>query len=211
MLDGIIRRAIDPPLARIASVLATRVSADALTVAGLVAGLAAAGLIVADHAIAGLALIGLSRLLDGLDGAVARATAKTDLGGYLDIVFDFVFYGAVPLAFALRDPAAAPAAAVLLFAFYANGASFLAFAAIAARQRLETTSRGDKSVYFTAGLAEGSETIAVFAAMCLWPGAFAGLAYAFAGICLITTASRIALAVRTFRRGPPRPRIRPPS
>jgi len=199
MLDGVIRRVIDPPLARIGRRLATMVSADALTVAGLVAGLAAAGLIAADHPLAGLGLVGLCRLLDGLDGAVARATAKTDLGGYLDIVFDFVFYGAVPLAFALRDPAAAPAAAVLLFAFYANGASFLAFATVAAKHRLETTSRGDKSIYFTAGLAEGSETIAVFAAMCLWPWAFAWLAYAFAGVCLVTTASRIALAVRTFR------------
>jgi phosphatidylglycerophosphate synthase len=200
MLDGLMRRIIDPPLTRMARALArANVTADALTSAGLVAGLCGAALIVLDHTLMALCLIAVSRLLDGLDGAVARATAPTDLGGYLDIVFDFIFYGAVPLAFAWRDPADATAAAVLLFAFYANGASFLAYAAIAARLRLETASRGEKNIYFTAGLAEGTETIAAFAAMCVWPAAFAWLAFAFATACLVTCASRVALAIRTFR------------
>ena len=105
---------------------------------------------------AALALVPLSRLADGLDGAVARARRPTDFGGLLDIVCDFVFYGAVPLAFAWRDPAAtACAAAFLLFTFYVNGASFLAYAALAAKRGLETTTRGVKSIYFTAGLVEG--------------------------------------------------------
>ena len=47
----------------------------------------------------------MSRLFDGLDGAVARASTKTDRGGFLDIVLDFAFYGAIPLGFVLADPA----------------------------------------------------------------------------------------------------------
>jgi phosphatidylglycerophosphate synthase len=199
MFDGLARRVIDPPLNAAGRRLAAAgITADGVTSAGLVAGLGAAGAIALGAPLVGLALIGLSRLLDGLDGAVARASAKTDRGGYLDIVFDFIFYGAVPLAFAIADPAMALPAAVLLFAFYVNGASFLAYAIFAAKRGLETSQRGDKSLYFTAGLAEGTETIAVFVAMCLWPSGFAVLAYGFAAVCLVTAGARIGLAVRAF-------------
>ncbi|MFN8828688.1 MAG: CDP-alcohol phosphatidyltransferase family protein [Labrys sp. (in: a-proteobacteria)] len=199
MLDGLARRVIDPPLNAAGRRLAAAgVTADGVTTAGLVAGLGAAVAIALHAPLLGLVLIGLSRLLDGLDGAVARASAKTDRGGYLDIVFDFIFYGAVPLAFAVADPAMAIPAAVLLFAFYVNGASFLAYAIFAAKRGLETRGRGDKSLYFTAGLAEGTETIAVFVAMCLWPAGFALLAYGFAALCLVTAAARIRLAVDAF-------------
>lgn len=199
MLDGVARRVIDPPLNAAGRRLAAAgVTADGVTTAGLVAGLGAAVAIALHAPLVGLVLIGFSRLLDGLDGAVARASAKTDRGGYLDIVFDFIFYGAVPLAFAVADPAMAVPAAVLLFAFYVNGASFLAYAIFAAKRGLETRGRGDKSLYFTAGLAEGTETIAVFVAMCLWPAGFAVLAYGFAALCLVTAAARIRLAVDAF-------------
>ena len=63
----------------------------------------------------------------------------------------------------LADPAAnAVAGAVLVFSFYVNGASFLAYAAIAEKRKLATDARGPKSLFFTTGLAEATETIAVF-------------------------------------------------
>ena len=58
--------------------------------------------------------------------------------------------------------------------------------------------RGAKSLYFTTGLAEATETLAVFAACCLFPGWFAVLAWAFTAICLYTAASRIVLAIKMF-------------
>jgi phosphatidylglycerophosphate synthase len=199
MLDGLMRRTIDPALAQAGRLLAAHgVLADGVTALALASGLAAALLIGLDHLVAALALIALSRLFDGLDGAVARASAKTDRGGYLDIVFDFTFYGAVPLAFAFRDPSDAVPAAVLLFAFYVNGASFLAYAALAAKRGLETAVRGDKSIYFTAGLAEATETILVFALMCILPSWFGWLAWGFAGLTLATAMGRIAMAIRHF-------------
>jgi phosphatidylglycerophosphate synthase len=200
MLDGLMRRVIDPPLDRLGAGLARRgVSADALTVLGLATGLAAAGAIVAGSTVPALVLLIASRVLDGLDGAVARASRGTDRGGFIDIVFDFAFYGAIPLAFALRDPGAfALPAAVLLFAFYVNGASFLAFAAVAAKRGLESRIRGVKSIYFTAGLAEGTETILIFAVMVAVPAWFEVLAYGFAGLTLMSALSRIALAWTLF-------------
>lgn len=201
MFDGRLRALIDPPLDAVGRALARRkVSADQVTLAGLVLGLGCALAVYLRHDLAALGLLAASRLFDGLDGAVARATKLSDRGGFLDIACDFLFYGAVPLAFALRDPAGnALAAAVLLFAFYVNGASFLAFAVMAAKRGLETTQRGVKSLYFTAGLAEGAETIACFAAMMVWPGWFPMMALTFATLTLVTAAGRAILAWTTFR------------
>jgi phosphatidylglycerophosphate synthase len=200
MLDGLMRRLIDPPLDRAGGALARlRVSADALTALGLVAGLAAAGAIVARVDAAALVLLIVSRVLDGLDGATARASRRTDRGGFLDIVFDFAFYGAIPLAFAFRDPSSnGLPAAVLLFSFYVNGASFLAFAAVAAKRGLTSEVRGVKSIYFTVGLAEGTETILAFALMILFPAWFPVLAYAFAGLTLVGALARVMLAWNAF-------------
>lgn len=200
MLDGIMRRQLDPMLNAWGRRLAARgFSANHITLAGLALGLTAAGMIALALPL-GLALIPLllGRVADGLDGAVARAGQKTDFGGYLDIVCDFIFYGAIPLAFAIRDPANAVAAAFLLTSFYVNGASFLAFAIFAEKHGLKTTTRGEKSLFFTAGLLEGTETIVFFVAICLWPAAFMILSLCFGVLCLITALARIILAKTSF-------------
>lgn len=201
MLDALMRRALDPSLNGAGRVLARRgVHANQVTLAGFALGLIAAGLI-ASGASCWLALIPLlaGRIADGLDGAVARASKITDFGGYLDIVCDFIFYGAIPFAFVLRDPTAnGVAGAFLLTSFYANGASFLSFAILAAKRKMKTDAQGVKSLYFTAGILEGTETIAFFVAICIFPDAFAPLAWGFGALCFITALSRVALAWRVF-------------
>jgi phosphatidylglycerophosphate synthase len=200
MLDGVMRRIIDPAITRAGRGLATRgVTANGVTLIGFGVGMACAVCIWLRLDTAALLLLAANRILDGLDGAVARANGLTDRGGYLDIVCDFIFYGAVPLAFALRDPDAnALASVMLLAAFYANGASFLAFAAIAQRRGLVTEQRGPKSLYYTTGLMEGTETILFFAAFLLFPAWYAPLAIVFAALCAITCAARIVLAWHVF-------------
>jgi len=200
VLDGIARRLIVPPLDRLGRALARQgVKADHVTWAGFALGLLAAAAIAARLHLLGLLLVLSSRLSDGLDGAVARASVKTDRGGFLDIVLDFAFYGAIPLAFAIAEPEKnALAAAVLLFAFYANGASFLGYAVMAEKRKLVSEARGSKSLYFTTGLAEATETIIVFVLFCLFPSAFPLIAYVFAAMTLVTTGARIVLALRTF-------------
>ena len=201
VLDGKARQIIDPVLDRMGGALAARgISANSVTGAGLAIGLAAALVIALEAYPAGLVLLLISRLADGLDGAVARHSGTTDLGGFFDIVADFTFYGAIPFGFIFADPAAnAVAGAVLLLSFYVNGASFLAFAIMAEKQGLTTMSRGSKSLYFTTGLAEGTETIATFCAFCLFPTAFTPIAYVFAAICFITAGARVLLAMKTFQ------------
>ena len=198
MLDARIRPLIDPPLNAAGRWLAVRgVTADAVTIAGFVLGMSGALAIAFGDLALGLALIVISRLADGLDGAVARATRKTDLGGFLDIVLDFLFYGAVPLAFAVLDPVnnALPAA-VLIMSFFANGSTFLAFAIMAEKRLLVTEAQGQKSLFYVAGLAEGFETIIVLIAFCIFPEYFAEIAYLYAALCFASAAGRIFLAWR---------------
>ncbi|MDN5926459.1 MAG: CDP-alcohol phosphatidyltransferase family protein [Hyphomicrobiales bacterium] len=201
MLDGWARRHIDP-LVRPAAAGAAQagLSANAITVSACIVGLASAAAIANGWFTTGLLLILASRFGDALDGAVARLCGKTDLGGYLDIVLDFVFYGAVPMGFVLADPTAnAMAGAALILSFYVNGSSFLAYAVVAERRKLETDARGSKSLYFTTGLAEATETIAAFALACVFPGWFPVIAWMFAAMALYTALARIILAARTFR------------
>ncbi|HUV32265.1 MAG TPA: CDP-alcohol phosphatidyltransferase family protein [Devosiaceae bacterium] len=200
MLDGVMRKLIDPPLAMAGRVLALwGISANAMTLAGLAVGLLAALAVALDNSAAALWLIVLSRLADGLDGAIARANGKTDFDGYLDITADFLFYGAIPAAFVIADPLAnAAAGAVVLLSFYFNGATFLGYTALAEKRGLETERRGSKSLYFTGGLMEGTETIAFFLAVCIWPAAFAGLAWLFAAATFVTAISRLVHAWQVF-------------
>lgn len=201
MLDGHFKKRLDPWLDRAGQALARRgIGANTVTIVGLLLGLAAAIAIVLDAFAWGFILIGASRICDGLDGAVARATGKTDFGGFLDIVLDFAFYGLIPFAFILADPYENGAAGgLLLLSFYINGASFLAFAVMAEKRGLATAARGMKSLYFTTGLAEATETIAVFLAFCLFPHWFSEIAIGFALVCFYTALSRIILARASFR------------
>lgn len=200
MLDRFAMRMIQPVVAVLAQVLARQgISANQLSFTGFGLGLAAAVLIAQQAYMAGLVGILLSRLCDGLDGAVARTSQPTDRGGFLDITLDFLFYAAIPLAFAFADPAAnALPAAVLLAAFMGTGSSFLAFAVIAAKRGLGSTAYPDKSFYFLGGLTEATETLGFFMAMCLWPQHFALLAWVFASLCAVTTLTRLWWGWRAF-------------
>lgn len=201
MLDAAARRLIDPSLNRMGRILAGQgVSANAVTLIGLGLGLIAALLIGLGHAWIAILPLLASRLADGLDGAVARATARTDFGGHLDIAADFLFYGAIPLGFVMADPALNGAAgAFLLTSFYFNGASFLGYAIMAEKRGMQTNVQGLKSLYFSNGILEGTETIAFFMAICIWAAHFSALAWVFGTLCFATGALRIYGASQTFR------------
>lgn len=200
MLDHILRPYIDPSLNRAGRMLAAAgVSANAVTLGGFVIGLAAIPAIASGYFLVGLALLLANRLSDGLDGAVARVRGPTDLGGYLDIVCDFILYSGWAFAFALADLAHAIPAAFLMLSFMGTGVSFLAYAIFAAKRGITTEISGSKSLYYLGGLTEGTETIMIFMAFCLAPQYFAIMAYAFAAACWVTTISRILAAARTFK------------
>ena len=195
MYDRAARRAVDPLLNDLAARCVARgISANTVTVAGFALGVLAVLLIAAGHNLLGLALLLANRLADGVDGAVARQTRPTELGGYLDIVLDFLIYAAVPLAIALAQPAQALAAAALIFAFVGTGTSFLAYPIF-----VRDGSQHGKAFAYLGGLTEGGETIAFFVLVLLFPASFAWAAWIFAALCWITTAGRIAAGVSALK------------
>ncbi|MFM6991948.1 MAG: CDP-alcohol phosphatidyltransferase family protein [Rhodoferax sp.] len=200
MLDRFVLPLVRPPLQVVArGLVRAGVGANALTWSGFAIGLAGALLIT--HGAFGSALlaIAVSRLCDALDGMVARLRRPTDLGGFLDITLDFVFYASIPLAFALADPLTnALAAAVVLAAFVGTASSFLAFAVLAEKRGMHSLNYPGKSFYFLGGLTEGTETLGFFAFACAWPQHFAPLAYGFATLCAFTLISRVRWGVQAF-------------
>lgn len=181
------------PLARLG------ITADQVTLGAFLIGAAALPLIASGHVLWALLAILLNRFLDGIDGALARLTAPTDRGAFLDIGLDFLVYAAVPFGFALLDSNAnALPASLLLFSFIGTGASFLAFSLIAERRGLRAPQFRNKGIVYLSGLAEGLETVLFFVLICLWPRHFPLLAYVFSALCWFTTASRLIAGWRSF-------------
>lgn len=197
MFDIWLRRRIDPALDRIGGKLAKcGISANTVTLAGVLVGVGAAAFIAQELWLAGLALVMANRSLDGLDGTIARHTQPTAWGGYLDSLADYVFYIAVPLGFACASPVNVWPALLLVSSFTLTSVSFLALAAILAGRDM---GHKQKSFTYTTGFMEGGETIAAFILMCLFPSQFPLLATVFAVLCLVTVGQRLWLARRLLR------------
>ena len=200
MIDAALLPLVKRAITRPARALVARgIGADQITLVGFGIGLVGGLALWAGLFWLALTCLALNRLADGLDGAVARLTTPSDRGAFLDIALDFMFYGLFPLGFALHDPGAnALPAAVLIASFIGTGSSFLAFSIIAEKRGLTSKDYPTKGIYYLGGLTEGTETIALFVAMCLFPAAFPWLAYGFAALCAITTATRWLAGWRIF-------------
>jgi phosphatidylserine synthase len=197
VLDAPVRRALAPTLDWAARRLAAwGVRPGALTAAGWLAGVsacAAAGLRLWPLA---LALWLGNRLLDGLDGPVARVASPTERGGFLDIVADFSVYGGFVVGVAIGLPPARLACVVLLAAYYVSGTAFLALSSL---QERRAPGGDERSLRFAGGLAEGTETVVVYVLFCLLPRQAAGIAWGFAVAVGITAVQRVVVGLRLLR------------
>ena len=173
-----------------------RLHPNAITAIALLPGTAAAVCAAQRHWCAAIALFMTNRVIDGVDGAVARMTGKqSDLGGYLDIMTDFLVYAALPIAIWIgADHPDAWATVCLLAAFYVNAASWMYLSAL-----LEKRGRSDATVTSIAmptGVIEGSETIAFFVAFLALPQLSYRLFVAMAVLTLLGAALRLVWAIR---------------
>jgi phosphatidylglycerophosphate synthase len=199
MLDARARRMVDPPLAAVALRLHRRgVQADWLTAAGFLVGAAAVVSAASAAWMPALVLWLVNRLIDGLDGAVARLKGPSAWGGFVDIVADFAVYGGFVLGVAVAVPDALLACVALLAAYYVNGAALLAFDGAAERSGTPRGTDG-RSVRFLGGLAEGTETIIVHSLFCLLPAFAAPIAWAFAAMVGLTAVWRVIDGVAALR------------
>ncbi|HMT41685.1 CDP-alcohol phosphatidyltransferase family protein [Sphingorhabdus sp.] len=189
MFDTRLRQLIDPLLNRMGAWVArSGIGANAITLTGAALVVPLFYSLLLQNWLAALALLAANRLLDGLDGAVARIRGPSVWGGYLDSLCDYLFYIAVPLGFAFASPANELSALILVASFTLTAVSFLALAAILAGRDL---GHGAKAFTYSTGLMEGGETIALFIAMCLFPALFPQLAMLFAALCFVTVLHRL--------------------
>ena len=147
----------------------------------------------------------LGRLLDGLDGAVARRSGtQTDFGGYLDMILDVVAYALIPLGIAITFPTQGIllATAALLAAFYINISSWLYLSALQEKRRHERPSHMQTSIYMPSGLIEGSETIIFYTLFIAFPPYYVFLAYTMAALTAVTVVQRFVWATRTLSSTP---------
>lgn len=198
MLDQRARALYAPAIDRVAArVVAAGVGPGPITAVGLLVGVGACVAIALGVWALALALWLVNRTLDGLDGAVARRAGPTDLGGLLDFLADFVVYGGFVVGVAVVDADARVACAALLAAYLLNNVVLLSFASLVEKRRLPF---GDeRSLRFTAGLTEGTETVVAYSLVCLFPGHATTIVWVFTAMVLVTVGQRVALAVRTLR------------
>ena len=204
MLDPFARRLAEKILEPVARFLVKiGIQADQLTLIGFFIGVLALPLLALEFWLWALGAILVNRLIDGIDGIVARMRNPEGSvrGGFLDTALDFLFYALVPFGFALADPERnALPAAWLLFSFIGTGTSFLGYAVCAEKTGRQTSARGKKAFYYLGGLTEGTETILFLVLICLLPQFFPFIAIVFGGLCMLTTMTRIRAGWSDFSK-----------
>ena len=200
MLDSSIRSQIVPWLNRFGNGLANRgVQANHLTAGGFVIGVGACVAIGTGRWGIALVLWILNRVIDGLDGSVARATRPTELGGFLDIVADFAIYGGLLVGFGFSADELRLPALVVFLAYYLNGTAFLAWSSLAERLKLGEGGDGRSLDFSNAGLTEGSETVIVMAVILAWRSQAEPILWIWAGAVFITVFQRVIFVIRHLR------------
>ncbi len=195
MFDPHVRSWIDPTLNYIGKKVASYgISANVITIAGFVIGVMAMLLVALGQYSLAAVMFSLNRLLDGIDGAVARHTQLTDFGGFLDIVCDFIVYSGIVFAFGWANPEHLFYASFLIFSFIGPISSFLAYAILATKNQMNCMRRGKKSFYHLGGICEGTETAFVLLLICLMPDLFNPICLMYGILCWLTTIGRIYCA-----------------
>ena len=172
-----------------------------ITLLALAVGLATAWAAALGATVAALALWFLNRIIDGLDGEVARFRGESsDLGGYVDMMGDVVIYAAIPLAlaFAHGEPRVTAAILIMISSFYINVTSWAYLSALLEKRHAESGSRFT-SIAMPSGLIEGTETIVVYALLIAAPGIIVQTALVAAAAGLISAAQRMIWAVRALK------------
>ncbi|MBE0681565.1 MAG: CDP-alcohol phosphatidyltransferase family protein [Anaerolineales bacterium] len=197
MFDTPLRKVKDQvgaPLARRLS----RVSPITISLIGLIVALLAAWSAYRQIYFAAFALWILNRVLDGLDGLLARIHNKqSDFGGYVDILTDFVAYAALPIGLVVGSPSSERylALAFMLASFYVNTASWMYLAAIL-EKRAQHGDDTQTSIVMPAGLIGGFETIIAFGVFTLFPAYLTILYIIFTVLVFITIFQRLIWAKR---------------
>lgn len=154
-----------------------------------------------------------NRALDCLDGALARYRGSaSDLGGFLDLLGDFIIYSLLPIAIARGsapgDPRTIMAVAALEATFHVNNFILFYLAAVAEKamaEKREGNARGKNkkkdltSVIMRPALVEGMESGLIFTAMLGFPEAIRELSWTMSGLVTLGIIQRSVWAINTLQ------------
>ena len=198
MFDKKINIISEPILSYLADkLLKIGIRSNYITFFGFFLGLISFILICIGHFYFALIFFLLNRFFDGLDGSLARLTKATDLGGFYDIVCDFIIYGLLPFGFIIIDKTNSISYAFLLSSFIGTGTTFLAAAWIIEKRKKFSKNKIYKSFYYSGGITEGFETIICFSMMLIFREYSYLIAIFFGILCWITVITRI-ITIRKF-------------
>ncbi len=145
----------------------------------------------------------LNRIFDGLDGTVARITGKSsDFGGYLDIVFDFIVYSAIPVAFVFSTQVQENylLLSILLSSYYVNAASCMFLSSILEKRNLGASSNNEMtSITMPSGIADGTMTIIFYTLFFILPSYLKWLFAVFIILVLVSIVQRMVWAYVRIR------------
>ena len=133
----------------------------------------------------------LNRFFDGVDGALARLKEPTDLGGFYDIISDFLIYSLLPFGFILFDNNNFLSMSLLLSSFIGTCSTFLTTAWLFEKRKIKIEQLSKKSFFYSEGIIEGTETIVFFILMFVFFEVASFIAWIFALLCFLTTVIRV--------------------
>jgi phosphatidylglycerophosphate synthase len=199
MFDEPFRRRFQPAVRPLVTWLAQAgVTPNSVTVLTFVVGLAGALSVVLFGPTTGVVVWLLSRVGDGLDGALARVSGQSSaFGGFLDITLDMIAYSAMVLAFSLVHPEQALGWCAVLAGYVIVITTTLALSD-AARGRGTTVSTTDRTFQFTRGLTEAGETNAVYVVWALFPEQLYWTVWVWVALLIATGGQRMWTASRAL-------------
>jgi phosphatidylglycerophosphate synthase len=143
----------------------------------------------------------LNRALDCLDGAVARTRKQaTQLGGFLDLLGDFIIYSLLPVAIARGQSGSIQidwtALALLEASFHVNNFVLFYIAAVAANKKDGELT----SVTMKPAMIEGFESGLLFTMMLIWPAWINMWCWVMTTSVAVGTAQRVWVLIPLLRR-----------
>lgn len=142
----------------------------------------------------------IGRILDGLDGSLARYTNRqTEFGGYVDILCDFTVYSVLPLSIvhSVRDAvgfAGFNVLALLLGSYFVNAASLFMLSSLLEKRGKAGSKAELTSVTMPRGLVEGLETMIAYQLFLLFPQQCVELMFGFFSLVCVTILLRLRWA-----------------
>jgi len=192
MLDQKFNLILKPILTKIAKILIkTGYSSNQITLFGFILGIFCFIFLSFGMIYIALSFFILNRIFDGIDGTMARHTKPTDLGGFYDIISDFLIYALLPFGFILFNNDNFLSMSLLLTSFIGTSSTFLTAAWIVEKNKIQISQLSKKSFYYSEGLIEGTETIFLFILMFIFYDVASIIAWIFAALCFITVVLRI--------------------